>query len=155
MTEWGVYLRVRFSLVGWRGALWESMSSSRSEISDENIQCLYYIGKSSLIKNTQPEQIVTIELRAAAPPVLVLTVGGAVHHLWDTHKELAIIPEDRHGQFAPALLHQVLRLQQGQILRRHSINLQRKLCQTALKVKKINKDSLGSLCYTRLVKCMV
>lgn len=55
----------------------------------------------------------TFQFSAAVLTVVVLTVGGTVLHLWDADQELAVVPEDRHGQFAPALLHQVLGLQQG------------------------------------------
>lgn len=72
---------------------------------------------------TPPSPVLTLQLRAAVPAAVVLTVGGAVHHLRDADQELAVVPEDRHGQFAPALLHQVLGLQQGEILCRHAIDL--------------------------------
>ena len=65
----------------------------------------------------------TLQLRAAVLAVVVLTVGGAVLHLWDADQELSVVPEHRHGQFAPAFLHQVLCLQQGKILCRHAIDL--------------------------------
>lgn len=54
---------------------------------------------------------------------VLLAVGGAVRHLWDADQELAVIPEDHHGQLASALFHQVFGLQQGQILCRHPIDL--------------------------------
>lgn len=60
-----------------------------------------------------PSPSLTLQFRAAALVVVILTVGGAVLHLGDADQELAVIPEDCHGQFAPAFLHQVLGLQQG------------------------------------------
>lgn len=70
-----------------------------------------------------PSPSLTLQFRAAVLAVVVLAVGGAVLHLWDADQELAVVPEDSHGQFAPALLHQVLGLQQGEILCRHAIDL--------------------------------
>lgn len=62
-----------------------------------------------------PTLILTVKFRATFSAVIVLTVGGAVLHLWDRNQEPAVVPEHRHGQFASALLHQVLGLQQGQV----------------------------------------
>lgn len=60
-----------------------------------------------------PSPVLTLQFRAAVLAAVVLTVVGAVRHLRDADQELAVVPEDHHGQFAPALLHQVLGLQQG------------------------------------------
>lgn len=67
----------------------------------------------SLIHVIPPSPSLTLQFRAAVVARLVLAVGAAVLHLWDADQELAVVSEDRHGQFAPALLHQVLCLQQG------------------------------------------
>lgn len=67
--------------------------------------------------------ILTLQFRAAVSAAVLLAVGVAVRHLWDADQELAVIPEDHHGQLASALFHQVFGLQQGQILRCHPIDL--------------------------------
>lgn len=67
--------------------------------------------------------VLTLQFRAAVAAAVLLTIGGAINYLWDTDQELAVIPEDHHSQFAPAFFHQVLGLQQGEILCRHAIDL--------------------------------
>ena len=57
---------------------------------------------------------------------VLLAVGGAVHHLGDADQELAAVSEHRHGEPAPALLHQVLGFQQGQVLCGHAVDLEKK-----------------------------
>lgn len=60
-----------------------------------------------------PSSSLTLQFGAAVPAAVVSAVGCAVLNLWDADQELALVPEDGHGQFAPALLHQVFGLQQG------------------------------------------
>lgn len=97
-------------------------SSSMSEMSDgrqkttsfhEHFVTLSQQILQSLIKISSPSLVFTLQFRAAVSAAVVLTVGGTVHHLWDADQKLAVVPEDHHGQFAPALLHQVLGFQQG------------------------------------------
>lgn len=96
----------------------------------------------------QPFPVLTLQFRAAVPAAVVLTVGGAVHHLWDADQELAVVPQDHHGQFAPALLHQVLGLQQGQVLCRHAIDLV-KGSQSVIGLMK-KKPQMTAICSCRI-----
>lgn len=82
-----------------------------------------YLYLSSGTRLAANQQGLTLQFRAAVSATVILTVGGAVHHLWDADQELAIVPQDHHGQLAPALLHQVLGLQQRQVFRRHAVDL--------------------------------
>lgn len=72
---------------------------------------------------TVNQRCLTLQFGAAVSATVVLAVGVAVHHLWDADQESSIVPEDHHGQLAPALLHQVLGLQQRQVFRCHAVDL--------------------------------
>lgn len=130
----GLYLRVRFSRVCWRDIRRGAMSSSMSEMSDWSQKAvLIELPRQAACRDDEPKlfQIypphlwatLTLQLWAAALAQLVPAVSGAVVHLRDGDQELAVVSEDRHGQLAPALLHQVLGLQEGKVLRRHAVDL--------------------------------